>query len=188
MLRQNKMTRNKILFFLFFFFFTSNSFAKESSQDNDDEDKVLVSSAENIFIKYSINARVSVTIKSRIYFLYDNGDKEFPFEENIKLFDKKHNLVMTLHSNEAYMDVQRNLWLLRGDVEVISYGKNKLRRVNTELLYWDQENETFYNNNFVRFEGEDFCATGYNFFAKQNFSYYKMEKMDCTSFLGQDFF
>ena len=180
------MTRNKILLFLFSFFLSSNSFAQESSQNNE-EDKVLVSSAENIFIKYSINARVSVTIKSRVYFLYDNGDKEFPFELNINLFDKKHNLVMTLHANEAYMDEQRKLWLLRGDVEVVSFGKNKLRRVNTEVLYWDQENETFYNNNFVRFEGDDFCATGYNFFAKQNFSYYKMEKINCYSFLEQDF-
>lgn len=179
------MMRNNIFFFLLFFFFTNNSFAEDYSQVNN-EDKVLVSSAENIFVKYSINAQVLVTIKSRLYFLYDNGDKEFPFDVNITLFDKKHNAVMTIHCNEAYMDSHR-IWLLRGDVEVVSFGKNKLRRVNTELLYWDQDNESLYNNNFVRFEGDDFCATGYNFFAKQNFSYYKMEKMDCISFVGQDF-
>ena len=185
MLRQVKMTRNKIFFFLLFFFLTNNSFAKKHSQDGD-ADKVLVSSAENIFIKYSINAQVYLTIKSRVYFSYNNGDQEFPFEVNIKLFNKKHELVMTVHSNEAYRNVQKNVWLLRGDVEVVSFKKNKRRQVNTEHLYWDQENESFYNNNFVRFEGDDFCATGYNFFAKQNFGYYKLEKVDCDSFVGND--
>ena len=180
------MLKNKFLFFLFFYLITNNSFAKKNYQENRTE---VVSSAENIFIKYSVNTKVTLTIKSKIFFQYNNGDAEFPWDININVFDNNHDLIMTLHANEAYSFGEKNLWLLRGDVEVVSFDSKKHRhQVNTELLYWDQEKEIIYNGNFVRIEGDNFSATGNNFFAKQNFSYYKIDKIDCFASIDKDDF
>lgn len=183
MFRQIQMWKNKFFFFLFFYFLNNNSFASSSQV----KDTVLVSSSENVFIKYSVNAKVSATIRSKIYFQYDNGDAEFPSDIDINVFDNKHELLMTIHANEAYRFDKKNLWLLRGDVEVFSFDSKKRRRqVNTELLYWDQDKEIIYNGHFVRIESDDFYATGNNFFARQNFSYYKMDKIDCTFYTDRD--
>jgi LPS export ABC transporter protein LptC len=186
MFRQIQMLRSKFFFFLFFYFITNNSFAKKSSQIEDGA--AIGSSAENIFIQYSINASVTATIKSKIYFQYNNGDSEFPCDININIFDKKHDLVMTVRANNAYLFGGKKLWLLRGDVEVISFDNKKRRQINTELLYWDQDKEIIYNSNFVRIEGDDFSATGNNFFAKQDFGYYKINKVDCLVSTDKDNF
>ncbi len=161
------------------------SFAK----NRDADDNVVIGMVENVLIKYSNNAKIIATIQSQKWLQYKNGDYEFPTEIHINIFNKEHELIMTLHANKAYRYEEKKLWLLLGDVEITAFNKDKnLHQVNTELMYWDQDKEILYNNNFVRIESESSCFTGNNFFARQNFSYYKMDKVEGYTMVDkQDF-
>lgn len=170
---------------IFFFLLTNHSFASEHKINT--KDNPVVATSENVFIKCSNNAKIYITLQSQMWLHYKNGDLEFPHEIKISIFNKKNELIMTIHANKGIMYEEKKLWLLLGDVELLSFDRKKhLRQVNTELLYWDQEKETIYNNTFVRLECDDFCFSGNNFFARQNFSYYKVDKIDGFFYVDKD--
>ena len=190
MLKNRFLKHFSFLKFLFLTFFSSlTNSALASKHKINTKGNPVIGTLDNVFVKYSNNAKVFMTLQSKAWIQYENGDSEFPYEIKISIFNKKQELIMTIHANKAISYKEKKLWLLLGDVEVLSFDRKKhLRQVNTELLYWDQERETIYNNNFVRIESDDFCFTGTNFFSRQNFSYYKIDKIEGTAYIDKNSF
>lgn len=79
---------------------------------------------------------------------------------------------MTVSANTAYQYMDKNIYELKGAVEIKSYQDKK--QLNTEELYWDLTNKEVYTEQFVKIETKEDLLTGYGLVAKQDLSYYSI--------------
>jgi LPS export ABC transporter protein LptC len=105
---------------------------------------------------------------------YENGDSVYPAGMYIECYDKQKKIVATLRANTAYQYVDKDMWELKGDVEVKSYHEGDEQQLNTEELYWNLKTSKIYTDKFVRLETGNELLTGYGIDAMQDLSYYSM--------------
>ena len=162
------MLRCILIFSLSFISIISNSFASERN---------LSIETQNINVSYSVNGIVISTIQSKLRLQYDNFDNEYPKGVYIECYDSKGQFICSVRANKAFQYHDTGIFELYNDVEFLSIDKNsKIKRINTESLLWDMKKKIIYNNYFVRMELDDDVICGYCIYAKQNLSYYKLDK------------
>jgi LPS export ABC transporter protein LptC len=123
-------------------------------------------------VVYSENGIVTAQVRAAKRLQYENGDTIFPEGIYGIFYDKDKNIVGTLSANRAYQYVDKDLYELKGDVEIKNYQDQTHRQLNTEEISWNLAKEEVYTDKFVRIESTEELLTGYGLFAKQDLSYY----------------
>ncbi|MEL6606632.1 MAG: LPS export ABC transporter periplasmic protein LptC [Bacteroidota bacterium] len=101
---------------------------------------------------------------------YENEDKAFPEGISMAFFEEDKEVAWTARANSVYFSAKKNVYELRGDVELKSLREK--RQLNTEELYWNTETEEVYTDKFIRIEGENGMLTGRGLKACQDLSEY----------------
>ena len=86
---------------------------------------------------------------------YSNNESPYSeFRSGIKVvfYDGKKDPAGSVTAKYAKYTKTSNLWELRDSVVVINEGNDKLE---TEVLYWDQEKDLIYSDRFVKITNED---------------------------------
>jgi LPS export ABC transporter protein LptC len=142
------------------------------------EDPILETTELEVI--YSENGIVTAQVMAAKRLQYENGNTIFPEGIYGIFYDKDKNIVGTLSASRAYQYVDKNVYELKGDVEIKSYQdqthNQTYRQLNTEELFWDLNKEEVYTDKFVRIESEEELLTGYGLFAKQDLSYYTISE------------
>ena len=125
---------------------------------------------EKMEMFYSESDRIKIKMTSDLVYEFLNGDREFPKGLYVEFFDEFGNLESTLKANHAYFFNADNKWRGRGNVEVKNIEKHE--QLNTEELFWKQNDQKISTEKFVtiRQQGDVIFGTGLD--AKQDLSDY----------------
>jgi LPS export ABC transporter protein LptC len=115
----------------------------------------------NIKTVFTDSGRVQIIMISPLIEKYDKADPpyiEFRSGIRVVLFNNQKDSV-TVVSKYAKC-TNNNLWELRDSVVVINESNEKLE---TELLFWNQEKDRIYTDRFVKMTSEDQISVGIGF-------------------------
>lgn len=116
-------------------------------------------------------------------------DKKKPsywaFEKGIYLeqFDDQLHVDASIKADTAYYYDRDKLWKLIGNVDI----KNlKGERFTTRLLYWNQNTQQVYSDQFIRIEQPDRIITGHGFESNQQMTNYVIHNMEGIFYVDQE--
>src|SRR5882757_5163155 len=101
-----------------------------------------LSVGEDVTVLYTEKDRIKVKMIAKTTQEFKNGDREFPNGLYLEFYDEKGILSSTLKANNAYYFKEKNLWRGRGNVEVLNIEKKQ--QLNTEELFWRQDDKKIY--------------------------------------------
>lgn len=133
-----------------------------------------ITSQKNVRYEYSDSARIILIVNSPMAQDYSNAEApyhEFPEGIDVTFFDKFGNQESYLRSNYAKRLLKDQMWVARGDVQVINTSGEQLF---TEHLVWEMEKEIIRSDEFVKIISGDEVIMGEGFEADQNFNTYKI--------------
>ncbi|MDR1746334.1 MAG: LPS export ABC transporter periplasmic protein LptC [Tannerella sp.] len=88
----------------------------------------------------------------------------FPEKVHVEKFDTLFRIEASIDADTAYYFTKRRVWKLVGNVDVENM---EGERFETSLLYWDQNTEKIYSDQFIRITKGDFVNTGIGFESNQ---------------------
>ena len=125
-------------------------------------------------------------ITTPLWLVFDKlNPSRWSFEQGVYLenFDENNDVQAEIKSDTAYYYDKKKLWELRGHVEI----KNlQGERFNTELLFWDQDAQKVYSDQFIRIEQIDRIITGHGFDSNQQFTVYTIHKPEGIFYVDED--
>ncbi|MCX6321495.1 MAG: LPS export ABC transporter periplasmic protein LptC [Bacteroidia bacterium] len=112
---------------------------------------------------FNDSGRLQLEMSSPLLEQYDNID--FPYSEfrsgiKVIFYDGKTEPVVSVTAKYAKYTKTNNIWELKDSVVVINENNYKLE---TEVLYWDQQKDLIYTDRFVRITNEDQIMMGTGF-------------------------
>lgn len=165
----------KWLFFGFLFFLVLASCDDKARELLDEEvydgPKIEMHDVETLF---SDSAVIRLKLVAPLQQVYDNGDENFPEGMNLEIYDNDGALNATFRSNKASKNAAEKYYLGEGNVIVKNLENGD--ELNTEELYWYQEEGLFKTEKFVTIKSEGELHTGEGLEATQDFSYYTIKK------------
>jgi LPS export ABC transporter protein LptC len=167
---------------------------------------ILIISCENkipVIPKSDLLTLPSQTVKSFETILYDSGriqmimysplveryDRVGPpyseFRSGIKadLYNGQKNPVARVTSKYAKFTNADNLWELRDSVIVINENNEKLE---TEVLFWNQERDLIYTDRFVKITSEDQIMQGIGFESDSHLNKQRIKKPTAEIYLKEE--
>lgn len=99
---------------------------------------------------------------------------EFPKGLHLYIFDKSEEVDAQIKCNEAIYHQSKKLWELRNDVEAVN---TKGEIINTELLFWDANNQTIYSDQFIKITTDTEIITGHGFESDERMENYKIKNI-----------
>ncbi len=105
---------------------------------------------------------------------FENGDSEWSEGLFLEQFDERGAVLTTFRANYVYYTQKENLYLAKGNVRVKNLENSD--ELNTEELFWNPEDETFYTEKFVTIKSGDEVHTGEGLKANQDFTEYQILK------------
>ena len=121
------------------------------------------STGKNIETAFNDSGKIQLVMITPLLEQYDNAEEPyFEFKQGIEVLfhDGNPEPVGTVTAKYAkYIDSKR-LWELRDSVVVINEENEKLE---TELLFWNQQKDLIYTERFVKFTTEDQVIQGTGF-------------------------
>lgn len=103
----------------------------------------------------------------------DNPFLEFPKGMTAYFYDDNQEIESVIKANYAIYYEEENLWEAKNNVEARNLSNGN--QLNTEQLFWDQKNRTFYSNSYSRIVNEDGIFYGEKGFqANQDLSKWKL--------------
>ncbi|OJW67256.1 MAG: LPS export ABC transporter periplasmic protein LptC [Candidatus Amoebophilus sp. 36-38] len=153
--------------------FLNTSLATTGTTEEKKQEIPLIEST-TLEVLYSDEGVVVAKMTTEKRFQYENGDSIYPVGMYVELYDKEKNIIGTLRANTVYQYANKDIWELKGDVEVKGYKDGDEKQLNTEELYWDQKAKQIYTPKFVRIETENELLTGYGLSAMQDLTYYNL--------------
>lgn len=148
-------------------------FAVTLANEDKKEEMPLIEST-NMEVFYSEEGIVVAKMCAESRLQYENGNSIYPAGMYVECYDKQKKLIATLRANTAYQYVDKEMWELKGDVEVKGYHEGDQQQLNTEELYWNLKTNKIYTDKFVRLETGNELLTGYGIDAMQDLSCYTM--------------
>ena len=145
---------------------------------------VMVLSCENKidFIPKSDQLIMSFPILEQ----YDNKkDPYTEFRSGIKVifYDGKKEPVASVTSKYAKYTKTSNMWELKDSVVVINDNKDKLE---TELLYWNQQKDLIYTDRFVKISNPDQVTQAFGFESDSRLRNQKLKKVNAIIYLKDE--
>jgi LPS export ABC transporter protein LptC len=141
-----------------------------------EHDKIPSVIAKNIEILYTEHGVLRVKIlapESRYYQFEQEPYNEFP--QGILVYNYNDSLVLQsqISSNYAIYYEEKKLWIARYNVEATN---SKGEVLNTEQLYWDEQNKRIYSDDNVKITTADGVIFGEGFESDENFDNWVIRK------------
>lgn len=95
----------------------------------------------------------------------------FPEKVHVEKFDTLFQPEATIDADTAYFFTKKKLWKLTGNVEVENL---QGERFETSLMYWDQNEEKIYSDQYIRITKGEFVNTGTGFESNQQLTRYRI--------------
>lgn len=131
-------------------------------------DDVSVLISDSGITRFRIEAKTwEVYSKAREPYWY------FPEKIHVERFDTLFNVEFSVDADTAYYFQRKKLWRLIGNVEVLNLEGETF---TTSELYWDEQKQIVYTDEFVRVLRKDEEITGIGFLSNQemtNYTFYK---------------
>jgi len=118
--------------------------------------------ARDFYTVVTDSGRKQLVLSAPIVEQYDKADPQYSeFKSGIKVVVYQGKVDPVLWVTAKYAKcTANNLWELRDSVVVINENNEKLE---TELLFWNQEKDRIYTNSFVKITGQDEVTQGIGF-------------------------
>ena len=143
-----------------------------------------LSSMDSAITQMSDSGIVVMRLETATQNNFENGDREWPGGFQIKWFNNKGKLTSYFSADYVYFTKAENLYRAEGNVIVKSITKQD--ELNTEELFWDQSDESFYTDTFVTINSGDEVHTGEGMESNQDFTQYRILKPSGTFILEDD--
>jgi LPS export ABC transporter protein LptC len=129
---------------------------------------------------------VQLTLSAPVMDQYDNRD--FPYTEfisgiKVDFYDKKEAHAGSVTSKYAKYTKTNNVWELRDSVVVINDKNDKLE---TELLFWNQESDLIYTDRFVKITNTDQIIQGFGFESDTHLQHRRIKKVSATIYFNDE--
>ncbi|MFN8211286.1 MAG: LPS export ABC transporter periplasmic protein LptC [Bacteroidales bacterium] len=134
---------------------------------------------------YTDSAKKQLVMSSPLLEYYSNHKpvySEFRLGINVIFYDGKPEPVGTLSSKYARFEEVKKLWELKDSVIAINEKKEKLE---TELLYWDQDKNIVYTDRFVKITSEDQVIMGTGLESDPRFTKWKIRNVSAQFYLNE---
>lgn len=128
------------------------------------------------------SGRIQLIMTSPLVEKYDKADppiSEFRKGIKVELYNGHDKPVATVTAKYAKC-TSNNLWELRDSVVVINEDNEKLE---TELLFWNQEKDRIYTDRFVKITNEDVISQGIGFESDSHLTRRKILKVTADIYL-----
>lgn len=135
---------------------------------------------------YSDSALLRVTMQAPIVEYYSKMEEPYTeFKKGIKVFfyDGAPEPQGTLSSKYAKYYDDKKLWEVRDSVVVVN---EKGEKLETELLFWDEQRELIYTDKFVRITQEDQIVMGTGMESDPRFSSWTIKNGSATLYIGDE--
>ncbi len=135
---------------------------------------------------FTDSGKVQLILSSPLMEKYDN--KEDPYTEfrkglKVTLFKGEKDTIGKVTSKYAKYTEKDNLWELKDSVVVINSNNEKLE---TELLYWDENKDIIYTDRFVKILSKNQVIQGYGFESDTHLEHRKIKKVSATITLDDE--
>jgi LPS export ABC transporter protein LptC len=141
---------------------------------------------KNFETVYTDSARLQLVMVSPLAERYTNHDSpysEFRFGIKVLFHDGHKEPVASITAKYAKLTGNDKLWELKDSVVAINQKNEKLE---TELLYWDQEKGRVYTDRFVRITSEDQIVSGFGLESDSRFTSWRIKKVSATLYLKDE--
>ena len=135
---------------------------------------------------YTDSGRVKLILHFRHMEQYDNKESpytEFKYGIKVDLFDAKKGAAGTVTSKYAKYTKLNNLWELRDSVVVVNEKKDKLE---TELLFWNQQTDQIYTDRFVKITSADEEIQGIGFESDTHLQNQRIKKVSAIIYFSDE--
>ncbi len=135
---------------------------------------------------FTDSGRIQLIMNSPLMEEHKNAEipnTEFRLGIRVVFYDGKTDPVAKINSKYANYTKPDNLWELKDSVVVINEGKDKLE---TEVLYWDQQRDLIYTDRFVKITNEDQIVMGTGFESDARLVKRKIKKVSATIYLKDE--
>lgn len=150
------------------------------------EKKVMVEEAKDVVSLFSQNGTLRAKLTSPLMLRYqaDSTYVEFPKTLHVDFFDSTTNVESWLDARYGKYLETHNKVLLRDDVVVINIKGDTLQ---TEELWWDQDQKKFFTEKEVRIATKDKrIIGGRGLEAGQDMSWYRLKQITGTVMMADD--
>jgi len=132
------------------------------------------------------SGKVQVIMSSPLLEEYKNNELTYDeFRHGIKVdfWDGKKIIVGSVTAKYAKYTKADNLWELRDSVVVVNENKDMLE---TELLFWNQQNDLIYTDRFVKITNVDQVIQGFGFESDSHLRHRKIKKVSATIYFPDE--
>ncbi len=136
-----------------------------------------VSVVKDFDAKISDSGRIKYIITSDVMEELQNGDRVFPQGMIVETKDNKQRIESTLQSDSAYFVKEKQLWILKKNVELNNVQNNE--HLYTDELFWDMKKSDSTNvyvkpSTHVKIRTTDQVVQGFGLKTSQNFEEYEI--------------
>lgn len=144
---------------------------------------VTIKDSETI---YTDSGKLQLIMSFPLLEQYDN--RENPYSEfrsgiDVIFYDGKTEPVASVTSKYAKYTKTTNMWELKDSVVVINETKDKLE---TEVLYWNQEKDLIYTDRFVKISNEEQIIQGFGFESDPRLAKRRIKKVNAIIYLKNE--
>jgi len=135
---------------------------------------------------YTDSGKLQVIMSSSLMEKYDKIDPPYiEFKKGIKVifYDGQKEPVASVTSKYARYNDNDVLWELKDSVVVINVDNDKLE---TEILYWDQQKDLIYTDRFVKITSVDQIVMGTGFESDPKLVKRRIKKVSATIYLRDE--
>ena len=129
-----------------------------------------------------VKAKITGPLLQR-YITDTSSNVLFPKGIVVLVYDKQFKQTSSLRANSAINRERKKIMEARGNVIVIN---EKGEKLNTERLFWDENKEKIFSNEFVKITTPDKIIYGHGFESNQSFSKYKIFNITGTISVKND--
>jgi LPS export ABC transporter protein LptC len=135
---------------------------------------------------YTDSGKLQLVLSSPLMEEYKNTSNPYTeFRSGIRVifYDGRKEPAGSISSKYAKYTRPNNLWELKDSVVVVNEGNDKLE---TEVLYWDQQKDLIYTNRFVKITNEDQIVMGTGFESDPRLVKRRIRKVSATIYLKDE--
>ena len=159
---------------LFCFLAACNREVKEEVEIGFNPDSTYTMKAVDVVTLVSDSGITRYKIQTHEWYMFGEASEPywyFPKKLHLEKFDSLFRVEASVDADTAYFYQHRKLWKLIGHVRVRSLQGEQFE---TSVLYWDQNLEKVYSDQFIRITKGEFVNTGQGFESNQALTQYRI--------------
>ena len=146
-------------------------------QHDTDPDSVPTMVSHNVQTIVSDDGHTRYRITTPEWLMYEMAQEPhwiFPDGVKAEELDSAFMTVTSIECDSAYYDENKQLWDLRGHVQITNSAKDVIL---TDQLYWNQAQHRLYGDAFIHIERQDRIIEGYGYESNESFTTYTLRQV-----------